>query len=314
MGMSHSEHDELSTSSCTNESPISSGCSRHSDVDHDHDNVHDHDHADEDPEYVLHRRFDRMGRLVGDRAMARLMSSHVMVIGLGGVGSWAAESLARSGVGRISLVDFDKVCITNSNRQLHAVHGAVGKYKSDLMAERLSKVNPAARFDSVQKFYNEETSESLFALEPDLIIDAIDNITAKCHLLATAKAKGISVICSGGASARLDPTQIKSSDLSETYKDPFLGSVRRFLRQKYGFAESGSLGIPTVFSSEETNAPHDLHYDGGKGFRCVCPMGKNNLHTCDKRRIIYGTSSFVTGSFGFALASLAVKQIIATDA
>ncbi len=265
----------------------------------------------EDERYMLHRRFDRMGRLVGDTAMARLMNSHVMVIGLGGVGSWAAESMIRSGVGKITIVDFDAVCVTNTNRQMHAMHGHVGKKKSAVMAERLQKINPKAIVRPVELFYSQETSEEILAHQPDLIIDAIDNLTAKCHLLARCVRLGIPVFCSGGSGARLDPQAITVADLSETYRDPLMASVRRILRQKYDFPATGSMGIPCVFSKEEPMEPHDLTYDGGKGFRCVCPMGKNDYHSCEKRSVIYGTASFVTGSFGFSLASLAVRHIVA---
>ena len=128
--------------------------------------------------YVLHRRFDRMGRLVGDAAMKKLRESHVIVIGLGGVGSWAAESLMRSGLGKITLVDFDEVCITNANRQLHALQGLVGKKKASVMSERMKKINPQAEVIEKAIFYNEENSEQILGDKADFIIDAIDNLTA----------------------------------------------------------------------------------------------------------------------------------------
>ncbi|NDF14653.1 tRNA threonylcarbamoyladenosine dehydratase, partial [bacterium] len=137
--------------------------------------------------YRLHRRFDRMGRLVGDPAMETLFRSHVMVIGIGGVGSFAAESIARSGVGRITLVDFDEICITNFNRQIHALNGLVGEKKVEVMAERLRKVNPQARVLSIGKFYNARFADEIFSeaeqvlgTRPDFVIDAIDSVTPKC--------------------------------------------------------------------------------------------------------------------------------------
>lgn len=263
----------------------------------------------EDEVYVLHRRFDRMGRLVGDDAMARLMSSHVMVVGLGGVGSWAAESLIRSGVGRVTLVDFDAICITNTNRQLHAMHGMVGKKKVFAMAERLQKINPKSEVVAIDQFYNKEHADEILSHGPDMIIDAIDNLTAKCHLLATCVQRKIPVFSSGGSGGRIDPQMLTTADMSETYRDPLAANVRRILRQEYAFPRTGPMGIPCVFSKEEPIEPEILHYDGGKGFRCVCPMGKNEFHTCDKRSVIHGTASFVTGSFGFALAGLVVRHI-----
>ncbi|MBX3167635.1 MAG: tRNA threonylcarbamoyladenosine dehydratase [Candidatus Eremiobacteraeota bacterium] len=260
--------------------------------------------------YRLHRRFDRIGRLVGDDKMARLLGAKVMVIGLGGVGSFAAEALCRSGVGRLCLVDFDKVCITNSNRQLQAMQGTIGKFKADILAERLQKINPQAEIEAIRHFYNERTSAMLLERQPDYVIDCIDNITAKCHLLATCRERHLKVICSTGASGRIDPSHIKVGDLAETRVDPLASAVRKILRAKYGFPAKGKFDIPAVFSTEPAAEPHELHYDEGKGFRCVCPGGKNDLHSCEERSVIYGTAGFVTGTFGNFCASLVVRQIV----
>jgi tRNA A37 threonylcarbamoyladenosine dehydratase len=259
--------------------------------------------------YRLHRRFDRMGRLVGDAAMRKLLTSHVMVIGLGGVGSWAAEALARSGVGRLSLVDFDLVCVTNANRQLHAMRGTTGKPKAEVMAARLQAIHPSAKIEAVRSFYEAETSEALFARGPDLIIDAIDNLTAKAHLIASCRERGLPLVVSGGASGRMDPTQIRVSDLADVAGDPFLASLRKILRRRHEFPAGRDWGVPTVHSLEPPREPVELGYDQGQGFRCVCPQGENGKHTCDQRSLIYGTAGFVTGSFGFACASLAVRML-----
>lgn len=260
--------------------------------------------------YVMHRRFDRMGRLVGDAAMEKLFNTHVIVMGLGGVGSWAAESLARSGVGRLTIVDFDEICITNANRQLHALQGLVGKKKAAVMAERLRKINPQAQIKEHILFYNEENSETILADKPDFVIDAIDNLTAKCHLLATCRKLGIPVITSAGAAARLDPLAVELKDLAETHTDPLAHQVRKILRTRHEFPRTGQFGIPCVFSTETPMMPEELHYDQGKGFQCVCPQGQNNLHSCDKRNRIYGTASFVTGNFGLVMASWVVRQAL----
>ena len=176
--------------------------------------------------YRLHRRFDRMGRLVGDVGMQTLFNAHVMVIGVGGVGSFAAEALARSGVGRITLVDFDKICITNTNRQIHTMKGQIGKNKVMVMADRLRLINPSLEVDEFPLFYNMDSSDQILDLNPDWVIDAIDNITAKCHLLASCVARDIKVLCSTGAAARMDPTRIKTADLSATTVDPLARAVR----------------------------------------------------------------------------------------
>lgn len=263
--------------------------------------------------YVLHRRFDRMGRLVGDQVMKKLFNTHVMVIGLGGVGSWAAESLARSGVGRLTVVDFDEICITNANRQLHALQGLVGKKKAEIMAERLRKINPQSTVTAIPEFYNEQNSEMMLSHKPDYIVDAIDNLTAKAHLLATCRERGIKVITSGGSAAKMDPTRIKLMDLGETYNDPMAAQVRKILRQKYNFPDKKKFGIPCVFSDEAPMQPEELNYDNGMGFKCVCPQGQNNLHSCEHRNVIYGTASFVTGAFGLTMASHIVNEIYAQE-
>ena len=126
--------------------------------------------------YRLHRRFDRIGRLVGDEGMERLLGAHVMVVGLGGVGSFAVEALARSGIGKLTLVDFDRVCVTNSNRQLQALQGNIGKPKATTLAERVQPVNPQARVEPLMAFYNDRTSDEILALRPDWIVDAIAHL------------------------------------------------------------------------------------------------------------------------------------------
>jgi tRNA A37 threonylcarbamoyladenosine dehydratase len=275
---------------------------------------HEHEHEPESESgYRLHRRFDRMGRLVGDAAMRKLLSSHVMVIGLGGVGSWAAEALARSGVGRLTLVDFDLVCVTNANRQLHAMRGTTGKPKVTVMAERLRAIHPTCEVEPVRSFYEAETSEALLGRNPDLVIDAIDNLTAKAHLIASCRARELRLIVSGGASGRLDPTQIRVSDLSEVEGDPFLKSLRKILRRRHQFPAERGWQLPTVHSLELAAEPIELDYDDGQGFRCVCPQGDNGKHNCDSRNLILGTSSFVTGTVGLTCASLAVRELIAVN-
>jgi tRNA A37 threonylcarbamoyladenosine dehydratase len=235
-----------------------------------------------------------------------------MIIGLGGVGSWAAESIVRSGVGKVTLVDFDEICVTNFNRQIHALQGSVGQQKSDVVAERMKKINPQAEVISIAKFYNADHCAEIFAgKKPDYVIDAIDNITAKCHLLSYCREQKIPVVTSTGSAARMDPTQVKIADLAKTQMDPLARSIRRILREKYAFPIEGEYGISAVYSDEPTTEPHDLHYDGGKGFRCVCPQGQNEFFNCDSRNIILGNASFVTGTFGLVCASVAVRGLLA---
>ncbi|MCB9557473.1 MAG: tRNA threonylcarbamoyladenosine dehydratase [Deltaproteobacteria bacterium] len=271
------------------------------------------DESAEAQQYRLHRRFDRIGRLVGDQGMAKLFASHVVVVGLGGVGSFAAESLARSGVGRLTLVDFDKVCVTNANRQVQATQRAVGKAKAVVLAERVQDINPQVRVEGKVAFFSAATAEAILGgPPPDFVVDAIDNISAKCQLLAICHQRAIPVVCSTGASARYDPTAIRVVDLAETKLDPLAGAVRRILRTKYDFPEKGPFGIPAVYSLETVQPPRELTYDKGRGFRCVCPGEKSDQHSCEERAVIYGNASFVTGAFGLACASVVVRGLCQT--
>ena len=259
--------------------------------------------------YRLHRRFDRIARLVGEPAMDRLFRSHVLVVGLGGVGSFAVEALARSGVGRLTLVDFDRVCVTNANRQIQATAQSVARRKADVLAERTRAINPQLDARPVPLFYSEKSAAEILRQRPDFVVDAIDNVTAKCHLIAECRSRGIPLVVSTGASGRIDPTRVRVADLAETKVDPLADAVRRALRLKYGFPRQGPFGVAAAWSDEPPAPPRELGYDGGEGFRCVCPGGANDVHTCEERRVIYGTAGFVTGAFGLACASVVVKAL-----
>ncbi len=262
-------------------------------------------------EYRLLRQFDRMARLVGDAAMDRVQRGTVAVMGLGGVGSFAAESLARSGVGRIVLVDFDDVCVTNMNRQLHALRGNVGRSKVEVMAERLALIHPRAQIVERKMPYEASTADQLLTSDIDIVIDATDHLTAKCHLIAQCRSRGIPLVTSMGAAARWDPTRIRVVDLAQTHTDAMAFHVRKILRQKYDFPDcgKGAWGIAAVFSEENAQPPHELTYDRDMGFRCVCPQGENEFLTCERRARIDGSASFVTGAFGLTAAAVAVKHL-----
>jgi len=259
-----------------------------------------------------HRRFDRAARLFGEPGLHRLARARVLVIGVGGVGSFAAEALARSGVGELVLVDFDKVCITNSNRQLHAMKGTIGLRKVDVMAERLRRIHPTGRVEAKTAFYNPESSDELLAGGADFIVDCIDNLTAKAHLVATAHARGLRLVSSMGAAARMDPTQIRVADLGETEIDPFARAFRKILRERHSLdaRRETPLGIPAVYSTEIPIAPTPPAYDADEGFQCVCPGGKNGLNDCDRKKRIDGSASFVTGAFGLTAASVVVRALV----
>ncbi|MDQ3367047.1 MAG: tRNA threonylcarbamoyladenosine dehydratase [Myxococcota bacterium] len=256
-----------------------------------------------------HRRFDRTARLLGDPGVERLATSTVTVFGIGGVGSFAAEALVRSGVGRVILVDYDRICVTNVNRQLHAMKGTLGKSKVAVMAERLRLINPDATIEARHEFYSAETSARLLVPEPDVIIDAIDNVAAKMHLIATCVRDRLRLVSAMGAAARLDPTAVRVADLSETRVDPFARELRRNLRRKYDLDCTKPVGVWSVYSEELPIAPQPLAYDDG-AFECVCPGGQNGMNDCDHKNRVEGSVAFVPSVFGLTAASVAVKLLL----
>jgi tRNA A37 threonylcarbamoyladenosine dehydratase len=256
-----------------------------------------------------HRRFDRTARLLGDHGVARLGRSTVTVVGVGGVGSHAAEALVRSGVGRLILVDFDRICVTNVNRQVHALRGALGKSKVAVMAERLRLINPDADIIERPMAYGERTAAQVLTPEPDVIVDAIDNIAAKMHLIATCLRERVRIVSSMGAAARLDPTQVRIADLAHTKIDPFARELRRLLRIKHGLDITRPLGVTAVYSEEPPVAPHELAYDL-EGFRCVCPGGDNGISDCDHRNRVDGSIAYVPAAFGAAAAAATVRLLL----
>ena len=259
--------------------------------------------ADVDEGYRTHRRFDR--------AHGGLAAARVVIVGLGGVGSFAAEALARTAVGRLELIDFDLVCVTNTNRQLHTLRGNIGRPKVEVMAERLRLIHPTGTVTARAEFYSVDNSAALLADRPDYVVDAIDNLTAKAHLVATCRRAGIPVVSVMGAAARLDPTRVRVDDLARTKHDPMAHHFREILRTKHGWRLRPSIptGVACVFSDEAPIAPTDLAYDHDHGFQCVCPQSDNGLHTCEKRARIDGSAAWVTGTFGLVAASVVVREL-----
>jgi tRNA A37 threonylcarbamoyladenosine dehydratase len=262
---------------------------------------------------ATHRRFDRAARLLGDAGIARLARSTATVIGVGGVGSFAAEALVRSGVGRVILVDHDRICVTNVNRQLHAMKGTLGKPKVEVMAERLRLINPDAVIEPRASFYAADTSARLLAPEPDVVIDAIDNLTAKMHLIVTCVRQRLRLVSTMGAAARLDPTAVRVADLSETRIDPLARDLRKSLRKKHGLDCTRPTGVLAVYSEETPTPPQPLAYDDG-AFRCVCPGGRNGVNDCDERHRVEGSVAFVPSVFGMTAASVAVRLLLGSPA
>lgn len=251
----------------------------------------------------LHR-FSRTELLIGPEGLQKLKESSVAIFGLGGVGSYAAEALCRAGVGRLVIVDFDDICLTNVNRQLHALDGTVGKAKAHVMAERLRLINPQADIVPYRDFYAAENSDFLLSAGYGYVVDAIDHFTSKIHLIRSCRERGIPIISSMGAAAKLDPTRIRVADISETTKCRMARSVRKLLR-KQGIER----GVTVVYSTEEYREPA-VKDDGCKG-NCICPNKDDQRFSCEHRRVILGSISFIPSIFGLTMAGVVVNDLLA---
>lgn len=252
-------------------------------------------------------RFAGVARLYGAAAAARLARAHVLVVGLGGVGSWAVEALARSGVGRLTLVDLDDICESNVNRQLHALEGTIGRGKAEVLAERVRAIHPGCAVRTAAEFFTEATAERLLAPAPDAVVDAIDVVRNKALLLAQCHRRGLPAVTCGGAGGRRDPTRLRTADLAEATHDRLLGEVRRVLRREHALpAAPAALGLRAVFSTEPPVFPQP---DGGVGATCRrTGAGGAPRLDCDAG---YGTAAFVTGAFGLAAAAETVRLLTA---
>jgi tRNA A37 threonylcarbamoyladenosine dehydratase len=241
-------------------------------------------------------RFGGIQRLYSAEGLERLRRARVCVVGLGGVGSWAAEALARSALGHLTLVDLDDICASNINRQLHALEGVVGQPKVTIMAARIRAINPSCDARAVQKFFTEATAAEILQQGFDWVFDAIDHVANKCLLIARCRQKEIPIVSSGGAGGRRNPLEIRLADLAQTTNDPLLQQVRKRLRQEHGFATDPKtpFNVPCVFSRETPVYPPGC--EAGKGLNCDSG---------------YGAASFVTGAFGLAAASCIVSSIVA---
>lgn len=251
-------------------------------------------------------RFGGLGRLLGRGAQERLRAAHACVVGVGGVGCWTAEALARGGVGAITLIDLDEVCVSNVNRQLHALDGQIGRPKVLVLAERIRAINPACRVEAMQEFFVAGNAERLLApAEPyAVVVDAIDSVAHKARLLAACVARGLPAVTTGGAGGKRDGTRLRLGDLGESGGDDLLRQVRKTLRKEHGFpgGEGHRYGIRAVWSTE---APVYPWADGtcaaapepGSSTRLDCAAG-------------LGAAAWVTAAFGFAAAQEAVRLVI----
>lgn len=230
-------------------------------------------------------RFSGIGRLYGIKALERIKTAHILVVGIGGVGSWVAESLARSGIGGLTLVDLDDVCVTNVNRQVHALSSTVGKFKVEVMKERLLEVQPYCDIDVKQCFFSPKNIDKIFDKHYDFVVDACDDFTNKCHLIDHCRKNKIPVIVMGGAGGKVDPLQVKVSDMSFSQNDRLLARLRknfarisifrermmgtsvcgpsgltkeRFIRRRMDVPLTGHRGLRRIWIATRASAPRVL--------------------------------------------------------
>lgn len=252
------------------------------------------------------QRFGGIARLYGQSALQLFAEAHVCVIGIGGVGCWAAEALARTGIGAITLIDMDDVCITNTNRQIHALQDTVGQAKAEVMAQRILEINPECRVTVIDDFINADNTAELLSQGFSYVIDAIDSVRPKAALIAYCRRNKIPLVTTGGAGGQRDPTQIQVTDLAKTIQDPLAAKLRERLKSDFGIVKSskGKLGIDCVFSTEA------LVYPQADGSVCAMKSQAEGPKRMDCAAG-FGAVTMVTASFGFVAVSHVLKKIMA---
>lgn len=252
------------------------------------------------------QRFSGIARLYGQEALALFSQAQVCVIGIGGVGSWAAEASARSGIGNITLIDMDDVCVTNTNRQIHAMRQTIGQPKVEVMALRIAEINPECRVTCIDDFITPDNVAEYISNKFDYVIDAIDSVRPKAALLAYCRRHKIPVVTTGGAGGQIDPTQIQVADLAKTIQDPLAAKLRERLKNDFNVVKNGKgkLGIDCVFSTEQ------LVYPQSDGSVCAAKSTADGPKRMDCASG-FGAITMVTASFGFIAVSHALKKMLA---
>lgn len=246
-------------------------------------------------------QFSRTELLIGSSGIERLKKARVAVFGVGGVGGYVVEALARSGVGTLDLIDDDKVCLTNLNRQIYALHSTIGKYKVDVAKERVLDINPEAEVHAYRTFYMPDTADQFDFSRYDYVVDAIDTVTGKLALVQQAEAAGTPIISSMGAGNKLDPTAFRVADIYKTSVCPLARVMRKELKKR------GIRRLKVVYSTEQALEPKEGE-GGSCETDCVCPPG--SARTCVQRRQIPGSTAFVPSAAGLIIASEVVKDLI----
>ncbi|RZA23938.1 MAG: tRNA threonylcarbamoyladenosine dehydratase [Proteobacteria bacterium] len=248
------------------------------------------------------QRFGGIGRLYGQKAFGLLKNAKVAVIGIGGVGSWTAEALVRTGLTDITLIDLDEVCISNTNRQIHALDGNIGKSKAEAMKERMQLINPSVKVTTIVDFFTQSTADEILSLDFDIMIDAIDSVDNKCLLIAECIRRQKALVTCGSVGGRIDPTQIRKADLNSTTNDTLLRNVRKKLRKNHSIPAEGPLGVPAVFSLEIPVFPN--------AFGEVCAVREKGVNSRMDCSTGFGTATQVAGSLGFAAAAAAIELFL----
>jgi len=246
-------------------------------------------------------KFGSLARVYGKEMCDILRHSHICVIGIGGVGSWAVESLVRSGIGEITLVDGDTIARSNMNRQIHTLESSIGQHKVSAMQARIADINAACRCNTIEHHIDDDNLRDIIERGYDCVIDAIDSIKYKAAIVYCCKRNKIPVVMTGGAGGLTDPTKTEVTDLARTWNDPLAATVRSRLRHKYAYTRNPkrTFGVPCVFSSEQQRYPDK---EGKPGY---CKPGVAGLSLdCS---FGYGSVVSVTASFGFAAAAKAVE-------
>ena len=244
------------------------------------------------------QRFGGIGRLYTPEGLSKLRQAHVCVIGIGGVGSWAVEALARTGIGKITMIDMDDICVTNINRQIHAMTGTVAQLKTESMKERVERINPECVVEIIDDFILPETIPEYLNRGYDYVIDAIDSVKTKAALIAYCKRNKIKLITTGGAGGQTDPSQIQIADLSKTIQDPLASKVRSLLRKEYNFSQNPKrkFGVDCVFSTQPLIFPK-------MGESCEISATMNCANG-------FGAVTMVTATFGFFAVSRVVDKLL----
>lgn len=249
-------------------------------------------------------RFGGVARLYSETSLDKFQNAHVMVIGIGGVGTWIAEGLARSAIGEVTLVDLDDICVTNTNRQIHALQHTIGQPKVSVMAERLRDINPTIKVNEVEDFVLPENVQDLIPKDGRLVVDACDSISAKAAVIAHCKRFKIPVITIGGAGGQTDPRQVTTGDLAKTIQCPLSAKLRSELRRQYHFSKNPKrrFGVECVYSTEQLKYPQP---DGSVCTTKSLQEGSTRLDCASG----FGASVAVTATFGFVAVSRVLEKI-----